>query len=313
MVQRHLRLGYGAACELFELMQVEGLGAPTGRAQAVGTGQGGAELMSNAITQAAEHIAQADALIIAAGSCVGVDSGLPDFRGNEGFWKAYQALGNRGMDFTDISCPAASRADLRLAWRFYGHRLNLYRQTRPHEGFRVLLDWAARKQHSVQVFTSNVDGQFQAAGFADGQVFECHGSIHALQCLTPCSDAIWPSDGFEAVVDDAACLRLNDPPRCPQCGGLARPNILMFDDWGWTGVRSVTRARLEHWVASVSRPVVIEIGAGTAVPSVRHFANGIARQFGGRIVRINPSDCAVPDGQGIGSALWRHCKVLTFC
>lgn len=259
--------------------------------------------MHDAIELAARLIAQADGLVIAAGAGIGVDSGLPDFRGNEGFWKAYPALGSRGMDFTDIACPAAFRADPALAWGFYGHRLNIYRRTVPHAGFGILREWAARMQIGAQVFTSNVDGQFQAAGYADDQVFECHGSIHALQCLEPCSDAIWPAAGFEPVVDEAARRLLSDLPRCPQCGGLARPNILMFDDWGWIDGSNDKRARLERWMTSVKRPVVIEIGAGTAVPSVRHFANGVVRQFGGRIVRINPRDCAVPEGQGVGLAL----------
>lgn len=42
---------------------------------------------------AAELIAQEDGLIIAAGAGIGFDSGLPDLRGKEGFWKAYPALG----------------------------------------------------------------------------------------------------------------------------------------------------------------------------------------------------------------------------
>lgn len=72
--------------------------------------------MSDAITQAAELIAQSDALIIAAGAGLGVDSGLPDFRGNDGFWKAYPALEARGIDFTNIASPAAFHADARRAW-----------------------------------------------------------------------------------------------------------------------------------------------------------------------------------------------------
>ena len=42
-----------------------------------------------AITQAARLIEKADGLLITAGAGMGVDSGLPDFRGNEGFWRAY--------------------------------------------------------------------------------------------------------------------------------------------------------------------------------------------------------------------------------
>src|SRR4051794_18199581 len=44
-----------------------------------------------ALDRAAQAIAAADALLIGAGAGMGVDSGLPDFRGNQGFWKAYPA------------------------------------------------------------------------------------------------------------------------------------------------------------------------------------------------------------------------------
>ena len=52
-----------------------------------------------ALAHAAELISQADALVVTAGAGMGVDSGLPDFRGTEGFWKAYPALGREQMDF----------------------------------------------------------------------------------------------------------------------------------------------------------------------------------------------------------------------
>lgn len=266
-------------------------------------GQKRAAVMNEAIAHAAELIAEADALVIAAGAGIGVDSGLPDFRGREGFWKAYPALGRRGMDFTDIASPDAFHADPLLAWGFYGHRLHLYRRTRPHDGFRILLDWAAHKPHGARVFTSNVDGQFQAAGFDADHVYACHGSIHDLQCLEPCHEAVWPAGRFDPIVDDAACKLLCEPPRCPRCSGLARPNVLMFGDWGWVDSHADKRARLDHWLSLTARPVVVEIGAGTAIPSVRHFTQNVARNFGGRVVRINPNDDAVAADQGVGLAL----------
>ena len=48
--------------------------------------------------------------------------------------------------------------------------------------------------YGCNVFTSNVDGQFQKAGFDPADIHECHGSIHHLQCLGPCSQAIWGAD-----------------------------------------------------------------------------------------------------------------------
>lgn len=250
---------------------------------------------------AAELIDQADALIIAAGAGMGIDSGLPDFRGNEGFWNAYPALGRAGMDFTRIANPNAFHLHPEMAWGFYGHRLNLYRQTQPHAGFKQLLAWGQAKPNGIAVFTSNVDGQFQKAGFGCLPVHECHGSIHYLQCLDSCCDDIWPVEDFVPVVDEANCLLQNKPPRCSKCGGLARPNILMFGDWGWLDTRTTRQHQaLENWLWEVERPVVIELGAGTMIPSVRHFSQRVIHQLGGRLVRINPNEFAVPTKLDVG-------------
>ncbi|AXA89814.1 NAD-dependent deacetylase [Massilia sp. YMA4] len=242
------------------------------------------------LDRAAALIAQADGLVVAAGAGMGVDSGLPDFRGDAGFWRAYPALGRARMSFTSVASPATFERDPALAWGFYGHRLALYRATVPHEGFALLRAWGERMAHGCHVFTSNVDGQFQTAGFEEQRVHECHGSIHHLQCLEPCTQTIWPADGFVPDVDTDACRLLNAAPTCPHCGGLARPNILMFGDWGWVEERSARQAaRLQAWLARVRRPLVIELGAGTAVPSVRYFSQQVV-QAGGQLVRLNPRE-----------------------
>jgi NAD-dependent SIR2 family protein deacetylase len=118
---------------------------------------------------------------------------MPDFRGPQGFWGAYPALGRARIAFEEIANPAAFASQPRLAWGFYGHRLQLYRRTVPHEGFQILRQIGERLPHGAHVFTSNVDGQFQKAGFAEDRVSECHGSIHHLQCLDGCHDGIWPA------------------------------------------------------------------------------------------------------------------------
>jgi NAD-dependent SIR2 family protein deacetylase len=267
------------------------------------------------IAHAAELIDGADAIIVAAGAGMGVDSGLPDFRGNEGFWKAYPALAKARLEFTRIANPSAFEQNPALAWGFYGHRLKLYRDIRPHAGFEILKEWGESKPNGWAVFTSNVDGQFQKAGFSDGPVHECHGSIHHLQCLEPCCDDIWSADDFRPDIDEVNCLLLNEPPTCPHCGGLARPNILMFGDWGWLDHREARQDHaLARWIQSCRRPVVIEIGAGTAIASVRAFSHQvISRENGrgnaqgnglgnGRLVRINPRESQVPGTRDVGLA-----------
>ncbi len=92
--------------------------------------------LETTIDRAAEAISRAQALLITAGAGIGVDSGLPDFRGNEGFWRAYPPLQRLGISFYDMANPMWFKRDPELAWGFYGHRLELYRSTEPHEGFR---------------------------------------------------------------------------------------------------------------------------------------------------------------------------------
>jgi NAD-dependent SIR2 family protein deacetylase len=256
------------------------------------------------IGAAAQLLSEAESLLICAGAGMGVDSGLPDFRGTQGFWQAYPALRDAGIDFHDIANPAAFDADPLLAWGFYGHRLRLYRETLPHAGFAILRDLAASKPGGAFVFTSNVDGQFQRAGFDQDRVVECHGSIHHLQCTRPCSDATWPADGFAPLVDAAgasAACRLRSPlPRCPDCGAPARPNILMFNDGAWIAERTDAQFdRLRRWRRAVRKMVVIELGAGVAIPSVRRMSE----QQGVPIVRVNPRAPQLGPNAGVAISL----------
>lgn len=207
------------------------------------------EAVAAAIERAAELIDQADALLVAAGAGMGVDSGLPDFRGVEGFWRAYPALGRRGLQFYEVASPRTFGSDPALAWGFYGHRLDLYRRTAPHAGFHVLRRWGERMLHGYGVFTSNVDGHFQRAGFDAAAVTEFHGSIHHLQCTRSCGSGIWSADAFAPTVDLKACRLAGPAPRCPRCGAIVRPNILMFGDFGWIDSRSAAQeAALRRWL-----------------------------------------------------------------
>jgi NAD-dependent SIR2 family protein deacetylase len=257
-----------------------------------------------AIRQAAEWIRAADALVIGAGAGMGVDSGLPDFRGAEGFWQAYPPFRHLGLDFADLANPVWFDRDPPLAWGFYGHRLNLYRRTQPHAGFQILRRWAATKPAGAFVFTSNVDGQFQRAGFAEERILECHGSIHRLQRADQRAGRIWDAGDTQVTVDETNMRARGELPRDPATGHLARPNICMFDDFGWNSeVTEAQEERYRDWLAELqgARLVVIELGAGTAVPSVRHNSERLIARFHAGLIRLNPREPAVPAGQlGLG-------------
>lgn len=247
----------------------------------------------NALQQAAEAIRKADALLIGAGAGMGVDSGLPDFRGDTGFWKAYPTL--YGRSFAEIANPMWFHRDPSFAWGFYGHRLNLYRNTVPHQGFHILRRWAESKTRGYFIFTSNVDGQFQKAGFDEERILECHGSIHHLQCVAECSDHLWAADQVDLSIDESILHAVSELPRCRRCQGLARPNILMFGDSQWLEHRCMEQSRrYAAWLklAEQSNLVAIELGAGQAIPTVRFEC----AQRGKVLIRINLHDAEAHQG-----------------
>ncbi len=264
--------------------------------------------MTDEMLRIAKQILQeTQALFIGAGAGMGVDSGLPDFRGNQGFWKAYPIAQRLGLSFVDLANPRWFKNDPHLAWAFYGHRLQLYRQTQPHSGFGRLLQFAEQLPGKYFVFTSNVDGHFQKAGFAEERVVEVHGSIHFLQCTVPCTDDIWSAEQVNVEID-MNDFRAKDPlPTCPHCEQIARPNILMFGDWQWLSHRTeIQEQRMHQWLREVYRKglrlTVLEFGAGTAVPTVRYMCERVADEAQSLLIRVNPREWEVPEGH-LGLAL----------
>ncbi|GFE57520.1 Sir2 family NAD-dependent protein deacetylase [Geobacter sp. AOG1] len=244
---------------------------------------------------AAAAIRKARALVITAGAGMGVDSGLPDFRGDRGFWNAYPMYERLGLSFVEAANPEHFERDPAFGWGFYGHRTNLYRETVPHAGFGLLRGWIDRFGLDYFVVTSNVDGQFQKAGFAEERVLEVHGSIHHLQCTRPCCEAIW--DNKETIPIDIDTMRARHIPACIHCGGVARPNILMFGDWSWLSGRTRQQERHFDEFLTDNREVplaVVELGAGTAIPTIRSLSERLGNRYGGAVIRINPREAQVP-------------------
>ena len=252
------------------------------------------------LQQARQALTAADAILITAGAGMGVDSGLPDFRGNEGFWQAYPPIAKLGLSFVELANPRWFVNDPALAWGFYGHRYRLYRKTTPHDGFQILRRWTEAKTGGGFVFTSNVDGHFQKAGFAEENIVECHGSLLHLQCVKPCCAASWPIPGeFQFDFDETTMRARGELPRCLKCGGLARPNVLMFDDFAWDpGRTSVQQVRFNLWLRRLARGriAVIELGAGTHVPTVREASAQLATSAGVPLIRINLRESQGPRG-----------------
>jgi NAD-dependent SIR2 family protein deacetylase len=253
---------------------------------------------SSTLKAAAQVIKEAHAILICAGAGMGVDSGLPDFRGPQGFWKAYPPIEKLGLAFEDMANPRRFAESPHLAWAFYGHRRNLYRETVPHEGFKMLLELGESKPGKYFVFTSNVDSHFQKAGFDPDRIVECHGAIDYMQCTKPCKQEIWKAEEAPIEIDAEKFKALDPLPSC-SCGQLARPNILMFGDWHWLEHRTTEQEiRMKSWLLSLENKklAIIELGAGTSIPTVRITSQMKVRKYNGILIRINPRESEVRPG-----------------
>ena len=253
----------------------------------------------NSIHQAANLISNASAILITAGAGMGVDSGLPDFRGDEGFWNAYPPFRHLGLGFIDMAQPRWFRSDPTLAWGFYGHRFKLYRDTTPHSGFDLILSWIKRFSLSSFVYTSNVDGHFQQAGFNPQQIVECHGSLQFAQCIKPCCKDIWPLESLPCDINMKQCRADGPLPKCPNCDQISRPNILLFGDYFWLHDRvTAQEKRFHHWFSNNQKKslVVLEMGAGSTLPTIRQLGEELFCDHQASLIRINPRESEGPLG-----------------
>lgn len=242
---------------------------------------------------AANILKKASAILIGAGAGMGVDSGLPDFRSVEGFWKKYPAYQKLNLNFHDLANPSLFNTDPSLAWGFYGHRMTLYKNTRPHHGFDILKKWASQINDNIFIYTTNVDTQFQKAGFDNNKIVEVHGNIQTLQCTTSCGYGRFYKE-LDLIIDYETMRVVGDLPSCPNCGRMIRPNILMFNDWSFNdGTPREQFNRFQKWMNTLpnQKIAILEIGVGTQIPVVRVQCEMLASFMGIPNIRINLNEC----------------------
>jgi NAD-dependent SIR2 family protein deacetylase len=256
-----------------------------------------------AIAAAARAIDEANAVLILTGAGMGVDMGLADFRSSVAFW---EALAHPEIKvYEDSSDSKWFELDPELAWGLNYAQVAAYRETAPHDGYRILR-WLAR-QKDTWCYTSNIDGVLQRAGFDAARVHEKHGNIHRLQCTLgrkcPGAAGTWEAR-VEMEYDTANFRASSSMPKCNACGALARPNVWFCTDTAYECHRAASEVNDEYikWADGIEaegrKLVLIECGAGMVIPSCRIEAEDRGNWCRGTLVRINPTDYAVPrDGE----------------
>ncbi len=193
-------------------------------------------------------------IIALTGAGVSAESGIPTFRGKEGYW----TIGAREYHPQELATHAAFQAMPWAVWAWYLYRRGVCRRAQPNAGHHALVRLATALPDRFALVTQNVDGLHRRAGSPDGQTFPIHGDISLMRCAAECvldrrspiagggdADGIaggagvlpreidrWPVpdavpdlDKGDAVDPAARALLV-----CPRCGGMARPHVLWFDE-----------------------------------------------------------------------------------
>jgi len=215
----------------------------------------------------AELILKAKRVVVFTGAGVSTESGIPDFRGPDGLWEKFDP-----DDFTYekfIRSPDARRKQ----WRMLGGEL-VSREARPNAAHYAIAE-LARLGKLDCVITQNVDNLHQAAGTPKNKVFELHGNMRRVKCLS-CGRYY----SFEQI--KARLEQGEDIPDCEVCHGILKPDVVFF------GEELPEEAFREASHRSANCDLFIVIGSSLVVYPAAYMPN-YATEAGAKLVIINLS------------------------
>jgi NAD-dependent deacetylase len=206
-----------------------------------------------------ERLRHASRITVLTGAGVSAASGVPTFRGEQGLWRTHRA--------EDLATPRAFSADPRLVWEWYDWRRTLIAKCRPNAAHEALARLSQRDGFTL--ITQNVDGLHEKAGTRN--VLRLHGSIWQLQCADGCGVRPW---------EDRTIPLQPLPPRCPGCGGYARPAVVWFGE-------NLDAVIFQRCIAALACDVFLSIGTSSVVyPAAGLIEEAQAR--GAFTAEINP-------------------------
>jgi NAD-dependent deacetylase len=167
--------------------------------------------MEQPIRALAALVRERQPCVVLTGAGISTESGIPDFRSPTGIWAEYDP-----MEYATID---AFRRDPVKVWEFYALRFAMLTRAEPNPGHLALAE-LERHGFVEAVLTQNIDGLHTRAG--SGEVIEVHGSIRTAGCLD-CGERV-------PLRDVVAALQAVSAPRCPKCGAILKPDVVMFGE-----------------------------------------------------------------------------------
>lgn len=177
-----------------------------------------------------EHAEGSGLVLFLTGAGISAESGIPTFRGEEGYWQ----VGSRNYRPMELATVAAFRDVPDDVWGWYLYRRGVCAAAEPNTAHRALVRLEERLADRFLLVTQNVDGLHSRAGNTPARILSIHGDINRMRCAEGCCRELWPVPpeielAWEKgrLIDEPERLRL----RCPRCQSRARPHVLWFDEY----------------------------------------------------------------------------------
>jgi NAD-dependent deacetylase len=187
--------------------------------------------MDSVVAACRSALTRPGTVIVLTGAGVSAESGIPTFRGPEGYW----TVGAREYHPQELATLQAFAAMPWDVWAWYLYRRGVCRAASPNDGHYAIARWDDAMKTSGDRFalvTQNIDGLHRRAGSPAARTFAIHGELEQMRCAADCCLDRWPippSIGAlargETVSDATKALLV-----CPSCGEMARPHVLWFDE-----------------------------------------------------------------------------------
>lgn len=184
--------------------------------------------MDRVIAAAREATSRQGKVIALTGAGVSAESGIPTFRGQEGYW----TVGAREYHPQELATHEAFTHMPWDVWAWYLYRRGVCRAAAPNPAHDALVRLDRALGDRFALITQNVDGLHRRAGSPPERTFPIHGDIGLMRCAGDCSLDRWPVPDAvpalgkgEAVTTEHRALLV-----CPRCKGMSRPHVLWFDE-----------------------------------------------------------------------------------
>lgn len=244
-------------------------------------------------------LATADGLVLwLTGAGISAESGIPTFRGKEGYWQ----VGSRNYHPQEMATHSAFRKMPDEVWAWYLYRRGVCRLAEPNLAHRALAESEARLGERFLLVTQNVDGLHLRAGNTPDRTYQIHGNIDFMRCTRECLPEPVPvPETVDVAWERGRPLteRERDALRCPSCGGPARPHVLWFDE-----SYDEENFRFQSSLAGAERASLVIVVGTTGATSLPMHIGSLAAAQGTPILVINPepnpfSELVEQTGKGV--------------